>query len=139
MADIEEAKRKAAIRAVKDHFDPSLRFIGIGSGTTIKYVVEAIKEVGDTSKIVFIPTGYQSRQEIQRVGLTPIALDALPAGAMIDVAFDGADEVDDELNCVKGGGACLTQEKLVAINAKKFVCVAGLSFTPHGQSCKGRT
>ncbi|KAI9705421.1 MAG: ribose-5-phosphate isomerase rki1 [Candelina mexicana] len=124
MADIEESKRKAARRAVKDHFDPSLRFIGIGSGTTIKYVVEAIKEAGDTSRICFIPTGYQSRQEIQRVGLVPIALDALPTGSMIDVAFDGADEVDDELNCVKGGGACLTQEKLVATNAKKFICVA---------------
>jgi hypothetical protein len=43
---------------------------------------------------------------------------------MLDVAFDGADEVDAELNCIKGGGACLFQEKLVAERAKKFVCVA---------------
>ncbi|CRK26096.1 hypothetical protein BN1708_004122 [Verticillium longisporum] len=42
----------------------------------------------------------------------------------LDVAFDGADEVDAELNCIKGGGACLLQEKLVAIAAKKFVVVA---------------
>jgi len=42
----------------------------------------------------------------------------------LDVAFDGADEIDEELNCIKGGGACLFQEKLVATNAKKFVCVA---------------
>jgi len=40
------------------------------------------------------------------------------------VAFDGADEVDEDLNCIKGGGACLFQEKLVAERAKKFVCVA---------------
>jgi len=43
----------------------------------------------------------------------------------LDVAFDGADEIDEDLNCIKGGGACLFQEKLVAASAKKFVCVAG--------------
>lgn len=43
----------------------------------------------------------------------------------LDVAFDGADEIDDELNCIKGGGACLFQEKLIATSAKKFICVAG--------------
>ena len=43
----------------------------------------------------------------------------------MDVAFDGADEIDEDLNCIKGGGACLFQEKLVATAAKKFVCVAG--------------
>jgi len=42
----------------------------------------------------------------------------------IDVAFDGADEIDEDLNCIKGGGACLFQEKLVATSAKKFICVA---------------
>lgn len=43
----------------------------------------------------------------------------------LDVAFDGADEIDEELNCIKGGGACLFQEKLVATSANKFICVAG--------------
>ena len=55
----------------------------------------------------------------------PMAFDSLPENVMLDVAFDGADEVDDELNCIKGGGACLFQEKLVATRAKKFVCIAG--------------
>jgi ribose 5-phosphate isomerase A len=44
----------------------------------------------------------------------------------LDLAIDGADEVDSNLNCIKGGGACLFQEKLVAISAKKFILVAGL-------------
>jgi len=43
---------------------------------------------------------------------------------LLDVAFDGADEIDEDLNCIKGGGACLYQEKLVASRAKKFICVA---------------
>jgi ribose 5-phosphate isomerase A len=43
----------------------------------------------------------------------------------LDVAIDGADEVDENLQCIKGGGASLFQEKLVAISAKKFIVVGG--------------
>ncbi|KAL9080763.1 MAG: hypothetical protein Q9157_000550 [Trypethelium eluteriae] len=137
---IEAAKKRAAERAVAEHFSPSFRYVGIGSGTTILYVVDAIKASLEShlastqppeehrasldSMIQFVPTGYQSRQVVVQAGLTPIAFDSLPETVALDVAFDGADEVDDELNCIKGGGACLFQEKLVATKAKKFVCVA---------------
>ena len=46
---------------------------------------------------------------------------------VLDVAIDGADEVDANLQVIKGGGACLFQEKLVAASAKKFIIVAGIS------------
>lgn len=124
--DIEAAKRAAAQEAVKNHFPKNPRFVGIGSGTTIVYVVQAIKDSGiDVSRTNFIPTGYQSKQLIINAGLVPIEFDALPDDAMIDIAFDGADEVDEDLNCIKGGGACLYQEKLVAMRARQFICVAG--------------
>lgn len=71
-----------------------------------------------------MPTGWNSRKVIEAAGLTPIAFDSLPSDAMLEVAFDGADEVDAELNCIKGGGACLFQEKLVACRSKKFICIA---------------
>jgi ribose 5-phosphate isomerase A len=126
MAEIEAAKRSAAQEAVRQHFPENPRFVGIGSGTTVKYVVEAIKDLGrDVQRVGFIPTGYQSKQLIIDAGLVPIEFDALPDGVMIDVAFDGADEVDADLNCIKGGGACLYQEKLVAMRSKQFICVAG--------------
>ncbi|ORY18301.1 ribose 5-phosphate isomerase A-domain-containing protein [Clohesyomyces aquaticus] len=121
---IESAKRAAATQAVSEHFDPAATHVGIGSGTTIVYVVEAIKNASTNPHIRFVPTGYQSRQVIVEAGLTPIAFDSLPPDVMLDIAFDGADEVDEELNCIKGGGACLFQEKLVAERARKFVCVA---------------
>ena len=121
---VEAAKRAAGQQAVADHFDPSASYVGIGSGTTIVYVVEAIKERSTNPAIRFVPTGFQSRQVIINAGLTPLGFDSLPDDVMLDVAFDGADEVDTELNCIKGGGACLFQEKLVAERAKKFVCVA---------------
>lgn len=124
--DIETAKKNAALKAVADHFDPSARYIGIGSGSTIVHVVDAIKALEDPRipRISFVPTGYGSRQVILNAGLQDIKFDSLPAGTLIDVAFDGADEIDEDLNCIKGGGACLYQEKLVATHAKKFICVA---------------
>jgi ribose 5-phosphate isomerase A len=123
-SSVEAAKRAAAQQAVKDHFDPNSTHVGIGSGTTIVYVVEAIKQRSTNPNILFVPTGYQSRQLVINAGLQPISFDTLPDNVMLDVAFDGADEVDADLNCIKGGGACLFQEKLVAERAKKFVCVA---------------
>jgi len=141
---VEAAKAYAAQRAVEEHFSPNFTFIGIGSGSTITYVVEAIARVlksqarepcsSDDQRrlkptigaygMVFVPTGYQSQQLIVDAGLQPMLFDQLSDDVVLDVAFDGADEVDDELNCIKGGGACLFQEKLVATRAKKWVCVA---------------
>ncbi|KAF2405431.1 hypothetical protein EJ06DRAFT_540697 [Trichodelitschia bisporula] len=117
---VEAAKRAAARAAVAAHFSPSYTYVGIGSGTTIIYV----HDLPPHHTIHFVPTGYQSRQVILKAGLTPTLFDHLPDAVVLDVAFDGADEVDEELNCIKGGGACLFQEKLVAERARRFVCVA---------------
>ena len=127
---IESAKRKAATQAITDHFRSTMDFVGIGSGSTIVYGVEAIKAhlaahpppAGHMNW--FVPTGWNSRKVIEQAGLIPLAFDSLPSDAMMDVCFDGADEVDEELNCIKGGGACLFQEKLVACRSKKFICIA---------------
>lgn len=126
MAAVEAAKRAAAKTAVANHYPKNARWVGIGSGSTIVYVVEAIEALGiDTSLTRYVPTGYQSRQLIANAGLTAVEFDAIPRGTVLDIAFDGADEVDEELNCIKGGGACLFQEKIVAMQAKEFICVAG--------------
>lgn len=129
----DSAKRNAAIRAVADHFDPTAKYIGIGSGTTIVFVVEQIAKLKGSdpriSDIAFIPTGTQSRKVVRDNGLKDINFDALPKGELISVAFDGADEIDEDFNLIKGGGACLYQEKLVATHARKFVVVGG-TFTP---------
>ncbi|NXU94864.1 RPIA isomerase, partial [Xiphorhynchus elegans] len=65
--------------------------------------------------------GAQARQLILQNGLTLSDLDRHPE---LDVAIDGADEVDSELNLIKGGGGCLTQEKIVAGYAKCFIVIA---------------
>jgi len=129
-ATVEGAKRRAAYHAVDEHFPPNARFVGIGSGSTVVYVVERIAQLPRerTDHVVFIPTGYQSRELILRAGLKLGGVDTVTES--LDVVFDGADEVDPYLNCIKGGGACLFQEKLVAISGRKLVVVAGLSPLP---------
>ena len=128
---VESAKKLAASQAVEEHLRPEHRFIGIGSGSTVVYVVEAIVAKGPAfhQHMTFIPTGSQSKGLIRTAGLTLANLDERPLVdgklAELDVCFDGADEVDQDLNLIKGGGGCLFQEKLVAVAAKKFVAVAG--------------
>lgn len=127
---VEAAKRAAGKAAVDNHYPKDAKFVGIGSGSTIVYVVQAIKELGiDTSATRYVPTGFQSKQLIINAGLTAVEFDTIPEGTVLDIAFDGADEVDDELNLIKGGGACLFQEKIVALQAKEFICVAGSLFS----------
>lgn len=134
---VESAKRSAAYQAVNDHLLPSHRFVGIGSGSTVVYVVQAIVSKGPEfyGPMTFVPTGSQSKGLIRTAGLNLVSLDDRPVvdGKVVDldVAFDGADEVDAELNLIKGGGACLLQEKLVAVAAKKFIAVAGEYLHPH--------
>ncbi|KAJ4382539.1 ribose-5-phosphate isomerase rki1 [Neurospora sp. IMI 360204] len=123
---VEDSKRLAACKAVQDHLDHSYRHIGIGSGSTVVYVVDAIASLPHsvTSGMTFYPTGAQSEQLIEAAGLKLAYINKLPPGVLLDVCFDGADEVDPALNLIKGGGACLLQEKIVATSARKFVCVA---------------
>ncbi|KAG6366917.1 hypothetical protein INS49_001098 [Diaporthe citri] len=123
---VESSKRAAAYEAVKEHMDLTYTHVGIGSGSTVIYVVEAIAALGreTTSRMAFFPTGEQSRELIRGAGLNLQYVQDLPEGKQLDVCFDGADEVDEELNLIKGGGACLFQEKLIVTKAKKFVCVA---------------
>ncbi|KAH7163570.1 ribose 5-phosphate isomerase A-domain-containing protein [Dactylonectria estremocensis] len=127
---VESAKKSAAFQAVNDHLLPEYKYVGIGSGSTVVYVVEAIVSKGSDfyGGMTFIPTGSQSKGLIRNAGLTLANLDERPVvdgkPVALDVAFDGADEVDEDLNLIKGGGACLFQEKLVAIAAKRFIAVA---------------
>ncbi|QRV93009.1 ribose 5-phosphate isomerase A [Ceratobasidium sp. AG-Ba] len=120
---LESSKRLAAYTAVDKHVLPEHRVIGIGSGSTVPYVVDRIVQQGDAVNKgrVFIPTGFQSKELIVKGGLSLGDVDQYPT---IDVTIDGADEVDHELNCIKGGGACHLREKVLAEAAETFIVVA---------------
>ncbi|XP_054913110.1 ribose-5-phosphate isomerase isoform X1 [Poeciliopsis prolifica] len=118
----EEAKKLAAYTAVDNNVQNN-QVVGVGSGSTIVYAVDRLAERVRQEKlnIVCVPTSFQARQLILQHGL---ALSDLERHPELDVAIDGADEVDAELTLIKGGGGCLTQEKIVAGNSKCFVVIA---------------
>lgn len=119
---IEQGKKLAAYQAVDEYITADHKVVGIGSGSTVVYVVERILQKPELKHIVYVPTSFQSKLLILEGGLTLGSVEQYPE---IDVTIDGADEVDEDLNAIKGGGACQFQEKLVAEAAKKFVIVAG--------------
>ncbi|KAH3663711.1 hypothetical protein OGAPHI_005112 [Ogataea philodendri] len=118
---IENAKKQAGYAAVDQNLDPSDRIIGVGSGSTIVYVVERLGQLNTKNDLICIPTSFQAKQLIVENSLRLGSVDEFTE---IDIAFDGADEIDSNLNLIKGGGACLFQEKLVASCAKRFIVVA---------------
>ncbi|PAV18139.1 ribose-5-phosphate isomerase [Pyrrhoderma noxium] len=120
---IEASKRLAAYTAVDHHIRKEHKVIGIGSGSTVPYVVERIVQQGSelNKDRVFLPTGFQSKELIVKANLRLGDVDQYPS---IDVTIDGADEVDHELNCIKGGGACHLREKVLAEAAETWVVVA---------------
>jgi ribose 5-phosphate isomerase A len=69
LSPIEKAKRLAAHAAVDDHFPRLAKVVGIGSGSTIIYAVERILKLKDLDNVIFVPTGFQSRELIVQGGL----------------------------------------------------------------------
>lgn len=118
---IEAVKKSAAYKAVDENFPKDAKVVGVGSGSTVVYVAERLGQLQNKSQFVCIPTGFQLKQLIIDNGLTLGSIEQFPE---VDIAFDGADECDEKLNLIKGGGACLFQEKLVAVASKKFIVVA---------------
>lgn len=118
----EVGKLAAATKAVNENIQRG-QVVGIGSGSTIVFAVQRIAERNreEGLNLICIPTSFQARQLIQENGLTLGSLETSPE---IDVAIDGADEVDKDLNLIKGGGGCLMQEKIIASCAREFYVIA---------------
>jgi len=117
---IEEAKKNAALEAVK-HIKGGL-IIGLGSGSTAAY---AIQEIGrlihqKNWKILGVPTSYQAFLLAVDNGISITTLNEHPK---LDLTIDGADQVDPDLNLIKGMGGALTKEKIVALASKQNIIV----------------
>lgn len=104
---LESAKKTAAFKAV-DEYVKNNTVVGIGSGSTVVYAVERLAERVRNEKlnIICVPTSFQARQLIVENGLVLGDLDRNPS---LNCAIDGADEVDSNMNLIKGGGGCLLQ------------------------------
>lgn len=95
--------------------------VGLGTGSTTHYFIERLGQImkEEEIEILGIPTSYQSFFLAQNSGIPITTLDE----HQIDLAVDGADEVDPQLNLIKGGGAAHTLEKIVDSSADKFVVI----------------
>jgi ribose 5-phosphate isomerase A len=98
--------------------------LGLGTGSTAKFAVEAIGrrlERGELRDIVGVPTSNQTRELAQSVGIPLVTLESHPS---LDLTIDGADEIDPHGNLIKGGGGALLWEKIVATASRQLCIVA---------------
>jgi len=119
---IEKGKESAAIKAVHENVKKGM-VLGIGSGSTVVYAVKRIAElnINNDLDLKCIPTSFQAYNLIIDNGLNLVSIDMYP---IIDLDIDGADEIDKNLNAIKGGGGCLVQEKIIASISKNFILIA---------------
>ena len=115
------AKKRAALESVK-HIQNNF-LVGLGSGSTAAH---AIRELGERIKnnglrVLGVPTSYQAFILGVQHGVPLTTLNEHPS---LDLAIDGADQIDSKLNLIKGRGGALLKEKLVASAARQFVIVA---------------
>lgn len=128
--------KKAAAIAVLEYITPLISTVieqrgrvvlGIGTGSTMQHVMESMKQTMTLNhwlphQIIGIPTSHQSRQLIIFAGMVLGSLCQFPN---IDIAIDGADEIDESGRfIIKGGGGALFMEKIVAFAAEQFIVVA---------------
>jgi len=118
---VEAAKKNAALAAVKHVKDGDI--VGLGSGTTIAYAIEALGErvKKENLKILGIPSSYQA---FALAVQNKIPITTLEEHPLIDVDIDGADQIDPKLNLIKGMGAALAREKIVAAASKLNIIIA---------------
>ncbi|MBX0326096.1 ribose-5-phosphate isomerase RpiA [Oscillochloris sp. ZM17-4] len=120
-AQRDELKRLAAEQAV-DLVRPGM-VVGLGVGSTAIHAIRRIGALlasGDLHDIVGVPCALRVEEEARRLG---IPLTTLEDPAQIDLTIDGADEVDPQLNLIKGGGAALLREKIVAQSSLREVII----------------
>ena len=120
--DLQTQMKQAVAQAAVDQIQNGMT-LGLGSGSTAALMIEALAlkiKSGEIKDVVGVTTYFQGEVLAAELG---IPLKSLSSVSEIDLAIDGADEVDPKFQLIKGGGACDVQEKLVAALAKKFIVV----------------
>ncbi|MEO1001907.1 MAG: ribose-5-phosphate isomerase RpiA [Cyanobacteria bacterium J06638_7] len=126
MADLQDQMKRAVAAAASEQIRSGM-VVGLGSGSTAALMIQALGarlRSGELSDIAGVTTSFQGEVLAAELG---IPLRGLNAVERIDLAIDGADEVDPSFQLIKGGGACHVQEKLVASRAERFVVVVDAS------------
>lgn len=110
--DIKQLKKNAAEKAVERIEDGMV--VGLGTGSTFQFALERIAQrvaAGELKNIVGVPSSDRTEKEALRLGVPVVSLNEK---LRVDLTIDGADEVDKDLNLIKGGGGALLREKILA-------------------------
>ena len=114
----DEMKKSAAIKALE--FIQNDTIVGVGTGSTVNYFIDALATIKD--KITgAVSSSEESTKRLKAHGIDVFDLNNID---ILDVYVDGADEITKHKAMIKGGGAALTREKIVAAVAKNFICIA---------------
>lgn len=114
-------KRQAARKAL-DYIQNDM-ILGLGSGSTTAYFIEMLGDrvqSGALRNLQAVSTSEKTAKRVRELGIPATTLDRYP---QLDVAIDGADEVDTALNLIKGLGRALLREKIIEIHAKRFIVI----------------
>ena len=106
-----------------DDYVRSGMVVGLGTGSTAYFAIERVGQKlksGALKDIVCVPTSEGTKKQALGLG---IPLSTLNEHSLLDVTIDGADDVDLNLNLVKGGGGALLREKMIEVASKKFICI----------------
>jgi ribose 5-phosphate isomerase A len=124
LSPIDKAKFVAAKRAV-DYVESGMK-VGLGTGSTAAWMVKCLGELvrDDGLEITGVATSTRTAELAQEVGIPIVSLDE---ARWLDLTIDGADEYDANLNLIKGGGAALLMEKIVATASDQMIVIADLS------------
>lgn len=119
----EQLKRLAAAMALTD-VRSGMR-LGLGTGSTARHFVDLLGEkVAQGLEVICVPTSEATAEQAARLGIPLADLDAL---RQLDLTVDGADEIDPNLNLIKGGGGALLREKIVAAASDTMIVIADAS------------
>jgi ribose 5-phosphate isomerase A len=117
MSDPLERAKELAGRRAAEAVEDGMR-VGLGTGSTVHHTILALGE--RRPRITCVATSDRTAELATRLGLHVVSPDELVA---LDIAIDGADEVDPDFNLIKGGGGAHTREKIVASMADRFIVV----------------
>jgi len=113
----DDMKKAAALKALD--FIEENSIVGVGTGSTVNYFIDALSTIKDRIKGA-VSSSEESTQKLQAYGIEVFDLNNVD---ILDVYVDGADEINLHKYMIKGGGAALTREKIVAAVAKTFICI----------------
>ncbi|MDF2416423.1 ribose-5-phosphate isomerase RpiA [Acinetobacter beijerinckii] len=112
----QDEKKQAAAKAALKHL-PKGGILGVGTGSTVNFLIDLLPELQLEAAVA---SSTATAERLKKLGIEVVDMNSVGG---LDAYVDGADEIDRHMHMIKGGGAALTREKIVASIAKKFVCI----------------